>query len=134
MFHHQKRRIVLGGVNSHNVFGLQCGQCGPFPEKAFSKGVGQFRSDHLHRHQPAPGRTAQVRAVRTELLWVSGQPALVRQQAAEACQQALGLNRDALVQLARNSFEAAFISDAQRKDSLARIDDWVARSAPPSFP
>lgn len=51
-----------------------------------------------------------------------------------SCEQALGLNRDDLVQLARNSFEAAFISDAQRKDALARIDDWVARSALPSFP
>jgi DNA-binding CsgD family transcriptional regulator len=38
----------------------------------------------------SPKRLAQVRAVRTELLWVSGRPDLARQQAAQAYQQALG--------------------------------------------
>ncbi|SEB20339.1 adenosine deaminase [Variovorax sp. YR216] len=47
-----------------------------------------------------------------------------------ACQQALGLSREHLAQLARNSFEAAFIPEAQRDDALARIDDWLARSRP----
>jgi adenosine deaminase len=46
-----------------------------------------------------------------------------------ACQEALGLARSDLVQLARNSFEAAFIPDAQRAAALARIDDWQAQSA-----
>jgi len=45
-----------------------------------------------------------------------------------ACQQALGLDREALAALARNSFEAAFMPAAQRADSLARIDAWVARA------
>jgi len=38
----------------------------------------------------SPKQLAQVQTVRTELLWVSGQPDLARQQAAEAYQQALG--------------------------------------------
>jgi len=38
----------------------------------------------------SPKQLAQVRAVRTELLWVSGQHDLARQQAAQAYQQALG--------------------------------------------
>ncbi|MBP7566402.1 MAG: adenosine deaminase [Burkholderiaceae bacterium] len=46
-----------------------------------------------------------------------------------ACEEALGLGRDDLVQLARNSFEAAFIPDAQRRASLAAIDAWVAQTA-----
>lgn len=43
-----------------------------------------------------------------------------------ACQQALGLSRDELAQLARNSFEAAFIPPGQRHAALAAIDEWVA--------
>ncbi|CAN5309000.1 adenosine deaminase [soil metagenome] len=46
-----------------------------------------------------------------------------------ACQRELGLDRDQLVSLARNSFEAAFIPPAQRYAALAQIDDWVALSA-----
>jgi DNA-binding CsgD family transcriptional regulator/tetratricopeptide (TPR) repeat protein len=38
----------------------------------------------------SPKRLAQVRAVRTELLWVSGQPDAARQEAREAYEQALG--------------------------------------------
>lgn len=47
-----------------------------------------------------------------------------------ACQQALGLDRHDLAQLARNSFEAAFISEAQRRKALAHVDDWLGRSGP----
>lgn len=46
-----------------------------------------------------------------------------------ACQRELGLGHNELAQLARNSFEAAFIPDAQRRDANARIDDWMARAA-----
>jgi adenosine deaminase len=46
-----------------------------------------------------------------------------------ACQRELGLGNDELARLARNSFEAAFITDAQRTDANARIDDWLARAA-----
>ncbi len=45
-----------------------------------------------------------------------------------ACQQALGLDNAALATLARNSFEAAFMPEAQRLDALARINAWVSRS------
>lgn len=45
-----------------------------------------------------------------------------------ACQQALSLDHEDLAQLARNSFEAAFIPEGQRADAIARIDDWLARS------
>lgn len=43
-----------------------------------------------------------------------------------ACQQALGLSREELAQLARNSFEAAFIGEPRRDGALARIDAWLA--------
>jgi adenosine deaminase len=43
-----------------------------------------------------------------------------------ACQQALGLGRDDMVSLARNSFEAAFITPLQRSAALRAIDAWVA--------
>lgn len=43
-----------------------------------------------------------------------------------ACQQALGLTQGELAQLARQSFEAAFMPEAQRAQALAAIDDWVA--------
>ena len=46
-----------------------------------------------------------------------------------ASAQALGLDRGDLVQLARNSFEASFIPEAQRRASLAAIDAWVAQHA-----
>jgi adenosine deaminase len=42
-----------------------------------------------------------------------------------ACQRALGLDRNDLAQLARNSFEAAFIPEAQRTKALAQIDDYL---------
>ncbi len=48
-----------------------------------------------------------------------------------ACERELGLDRDQLVSLARNSFEAAFMPAAQRDAALAQIDDWVAQSALP---
>ncbi|SIR56729.1 adenosine deaminase [Pseudacidovorax sp. RU35E] len=43
-----------------------------------------------------------------------------------ACQQALGLTQAELAQLARQSFEAAFMPEAQRAQALAAIDAWVA--------
>ena len=46
-----------------------------------------------------------------------------------ACQQALGLGRDDMVSLARNSFEAAFITPLQRSAALRAIDAWVAHGA-----
>jgi adenosine deaminase len=45
-----------------------------------------------------------------------------------ACQQALGLGRDDMVSLARNSFEAAFITPQQRSAALHAIDAWVAHN------
>lgn len=48
-----------------------------------------------------------------------------------ACEQALGLSRGDLVQLARNSFEAAFLTDAQRSAGLDAIDTWVAQAGEP---
>jgi adenosine deaminase len=46
-----------------------------------------------------------------------------------ACQAALGLSRQELVALARNSFIAAFMPAAQRDAALAAIDAWVAHCA-----
>lgn len=46
-----------------------------------------------------------------------------------ACDEALDLGREGLAQLARNSFEAAFMPDAQRRAALAAVDDWVARAS-----
>jgi adenosine deaminase len=46
-----------------------------------------------------------------------------------ACQQALGLGRDDMVSLARNSFEAAFITPLQRSAALRAIDAWVAHGS-----
>ena len=43
-----------------------------------------------------------------------------------ASQQALGLTQAELAQLARQSFEAAFMPEAQRAQALAAIDAWVA--------
>lgn len=45
-----------------------------------------------------------------------------------ACARELGLGRDDLASLARNSFEAAFIPASQRDAALARIDEWVAHA------
>lgn len=42
-----------------------------------------------------------------------------------ACQAALGLERAELVALARNSFEAAFITDERRAEALQAIDRWA---------
>ena len=56
-----------------------------------------------------------------------------------ACQAALGLSRQDLVALARNSFIAAFMPVAQRDAALAAIDaydrdaaPWIASPAPPA--
>jgi adenosine deaminase len=46
-----------------------------------------------------------------------------------ACQQALGLGREDIVRLARNSFEAAFITSDQRDAGQVAIDTWVAQVA-----
>lgn len=45
-----------------------------------------------------------------------------------ACQRALGLTQAELAQLARQSFEAAFMPEARRAAAFAAIDDWVARA------
>jgi adenosine deaminase len=44
-----------------------------------------------------------------------------------ACRDALGLTADDLVGLARNSFEAAFISPAEKQRHLRQIEDYVSR-------
>lgn len=44
-----------------------------------------------------------------------------------ACQQALGLGRNDMASLARNSFEAAFITPQQRSAAFGAIDEWVAQ-------
>ncbi|RYF68703.1 MAG: adenosine deaminase, partial [Comamonadaceae bacterium] len=49
-----------------------------------------------------------------------------------ACEEALGLGREALAQLARNSFEAAFITEDRRQSALAAIDAWVAHAEQPA--
>ena len=45
-----------------------------------------------------------------------------------ACQRALGLERDDMVSLALNSFEAAFITREQRVAAFRAIDAWVAHT------
>jgi adenosine deaminase len=47
-----------------------------------------------------------------------------------ACQAALGLSRQDLVALARNSFIAAFMPAAQRDAALAAIDAYDRDAAP----
>ena len=47
-----------------------------------------------------------------------------------ACQAALGLDRDELVALARNSFIASFMPAAKRDAALAAIDAWDRSAAP----
>jgi adenosine deaminase len=47
-----------------------------------------------------------------------------------ACQAALGLGRGEVVALARNSFVAAFMPQAQRDAALAAIDAWDREAAP----
>lgn len=44
-------------------------------------------------------------------------------------QHALELDRDQLVRLARNSFEASFLSASERAPLVARLDDYVASMA-----
>lgn len=44
-----------------------------------------------------------------------------------AVQRALGLTRDEIVRLARNSFEAAFLERAEKEALLARLGDYLAR-------
>jgi len=44
-----------------------------------------------------------------------------------AAEAALGLTRDDLVQLARNSFLASFLDDAERAEQLAAIDAAIAQ-------
>lgn len=46
-----------------------------------------------------------------------------------ACHQALGLGLDDLALLARNSFEAAFLSPEQRAAGMAAVDAWRAQAA-----
>jgi adenine deaminase len=43
-----------------------------------------------------------------------------------AVQQALGLSNDALAELARNSFNAAFLSEEEKRAHAGRIDDYRA--------
>jgi adenosine deaminase len=44
------------------------------------------------------------------------------------CQEVLGLTRDDLHALVRNSFTASFLDDPDRKRYLAMVDDCFARS------
>jgi adenosine deaminase len=44
-----------------------------------------------------------------------------------ASRDALGLTTADLAQIARNSFKAAFIPEAEKQQHLAQIDDYVAR-------
>ncbi len=43
-----------------------------------------------------------------------------------AAQQGLGLSRDEVVQLVRNSFEATFLDRARKDTLLKELDDYVA--------
>lgn len=47
------------------------------------------------------------------------------------CQDALGLERADIVRLARNSFEAAFISEERRASAWRAIDAWSAEAEAP---
>jgi adenosine deaminase len=44
-------------------------------------------------------------------------------------QQALGLSHEDLAQLARNSFEAAFLMVEEKQALLRRVDNYVAAQA-----
>jgi adenine deaminase len=46
-----------------------------------------------------------------------------------AVQQALGLSNDALAELARNSFNAAFLSEEAKREHARRVDDYQAHWA-----
>ena len=46
----------------------------------------------------------------------------------QAVQDALGLDRDQLVRLARNSFEASFLEDGRKQALLGRLEAYVAGS------
>jgi len=48
-----------------------------------------------------------------------------------ACQHALDLDTGDLVRLARNSFDAAFITETQRHAALAQIDQWLMQFQSP---
>jgi len=39
-------------------------------------------------------------------------------------QQALGLSDDDLAQLARNSFDAAFLAEEEKRAQMRRVDDY----------
>ncbi len=45
-----------------------------------------------------------------------------------AVQQGLGLSDEDLAQLARNSFEAAFLSQEEKQSLVRRVDDYLAAS------
>jgi adenosine deaminase len=45
-----------------------------------------------------------------------------------ACERGLGLSREEIVELVRNGFTAAFLSEADRAAALARLDAYVAGS------
>jgi adenosine deaminase len=47
-----------------------------------------------------------------------------------AAHEGLDLTRDQLCRLARNSFEAAFLGDAERRDLMAEVDRFVETEAP----
>ena len=44
--------------------------------------------------------------------------------------EALDLDRDALIRLARHSFEACWVSPGQRARYLSRLDEWLRNQAP----
>jgi len=46
-----------------------------------------------------------------------------------AAQQALGLNKDQLGQISRNAFEAAFVSEARRKELMFELERYLAKNA-----
>ncbi|NMC52604.1 MAG: adenosine deaminase [Chloroflexi bacterium] len=46
-----------------------------------------------------------------------------------ATQQALGLNKDQLGQISRNAFEAAFVSEARRKELMYELERYLAQNA-----
>jgi adenosine deaminase len=42
---------------------------------------------------------------------------------------AVGLTREQVTQIARNSFEGSFLGEADKAARIAEVDDWAARSA-----
>ena len=51
-----------------------------------------------------------------------------------AVQEALDLTEDDLVSLARNSFEAAFVSAPEKAALVARLESYLAAQAPQNGP